>query len=99
MLGGPLFAISVLMGYYQNMLNEYISKKLKRARYKRLKDGTYFCEIPSLKGVWANAENLGSCREGLQEVLEDWLFLKVRDREKVPGFAFRVDQRRLVRHG
>lgn len=42
------------------MLNEYISKKLKQARYKRLNDGTYFGEIPGLKGAWANAKNLGS---------------------------------------
>ncbi len=40
------------------MLSEYISKKLKEARYKFLKNGTYFGEIPSLRGVWANAKNL-----------------------------------------
>ena len=81
------------------MLNEYISKKLKNVQYKRLEDGTYFCEISGLKGVWANTKNLRGCRKELQEVLEDWLFLKVRDHEKVPGFEFQVDQRRLVRHG
>jgi len=79
------------------MLSEYIAKKLKGARYKLLKDRTYFGEIPGLRGVWANAKNLERCREELREVLEDWLLLKVRSREAVPGFKIRVDRRELVR--
>ena len=80
------------------MISEYIVKKLKQARYKLLKDGSYFGEIPGLKGVWATAKNLENCRKELQEVLEDWLVLKVRDREKVPGFEIKVDRRELVKH-
>lgn len=80
------------------MLSEYIAKTLKRARYKLLKDGNYFGEIPGLKGVWANAKSLENCRKELQEVLEDWLLLKVRSREKVPGFTIKVDRRALVRY-
>ena len=68
------------------MLSEFILKKLKEARYKLLKDGSYFGEISGLKGVWANAKNLEDCRKELQEVLEDWLLLKVRERENIPGF-------------
>jgi len=79
------------------MLSAYIEKKMKAARYKLLKDKSYFGEIPALKGVWANAKNLENCRRELQEVLEDWLLLKVRDREKVPGFEMKVDRRELVR--
>ena len=80
------------------MLSEFILKKLKLAKYKLLKDGSYFGEIPELKGVWANAKNLEDCRKELREVLEDWLFLKVRSQEKVPGFQIRVDRRELVRN-
>ena len=80
------------------MLSEFITKKLKAASYKKLKDGTYWGEISSARGVWANARNLEDCRVQLQEVLEDWLFLKVRDHERVPGFAIRVDRRELVRN-
>ena len=57
------------------MLSEFIAKKLKNARYKLLKDGSYFGEISGIKGVWANAKNLEDCRRELQEVLEDWLLL------------------------
>lgn len=57
------------------MLSEFIAKKLKEARYKLLKSGGYFGEIPGLRGVWANARNLEDCRGELREVLEDWLLL------------------------
>lgn len=80
------------------MLSEYILKKLKEARYKILKDRSYFGEIPGLKGVWANSKNLEGCRKELQEALEDWLLLKVRDREKIPGLDVRVDRRELAKH-
>ena len=65
------------------MLSEFIFKKLREAQYKILKDGSYFGEIIGLRGVWANANNLEDCRKELQEVLEDWLLLKVRERESV----------------
>jgi len=80
------------------MLSEYVTKKLQQARYKLLKDGSYFGDIPGLKGVWANAKNLEDCRGELQEILEDWLILKVRDREAIPGFTIKVDRRELLRH-
>ena len=60
------------------MLTAYISAAMDRARYKIIDDRTYFGEIPSLRGVWANAKTLEGCREELQEVLEDWLVLKLR---------------------
>ncbi len=80
------------------MFSEYIAKKLKEAKYKLLKDGTYFGEIPGLRGVWANAKNLADCRKGLQEVIEDWALLKIRDNEKIPGFELKIDRRALVKN-
>lgn len=68
------------------MLSEYIAKELSRARYKILKDGTYFGEIPGLRGVWASARNLEECRETLREILEEWVILKLRDGDKIPDF-------------
>ncbi|HEY4526772.1 MAG TPA: type II toxin-antitoxin system HicB family antitoxin [Candidatus Paceibacterota bacterium] len=79
------------------MLREYTDKKLATARYKILTDGTYFGEIQALRGVWANAKNLENCRKQLRDVLEEWLLLKVRNRETVPGFDLKVDRRNLVR--
>jgi len=66
------------------MLTAYITAAMSRARYKLLDDGTYFGEIPGLQGVWANAKALEACRAELQEVLEDWLVVKLRDGDQIP---------------
>lgn len=70
------------------MLTNYITQKLNRAHYKILEDGNYFGEIPGLKGVWASENNLEKCRETLREVLEEWLVLKIRDGDAIPGFSY-----------
>ena len=66
------------------MLTAYIQTAMQQARYKILEDGSYFGEIPDFQGVWANEETLEDCRRVLQEVLEEWLLLKLRDNEEVP---------------
>lgn len=79
------------------MLSDFLDKQLKKADYKILGDGTYFGEILGLNGVWANAKSLEDCRSELREVLEGWLFLKIKDAEEVPGFDIKTDKRNLVK--
>ena len=67
------------------MITDFIIAKLKIAKYKILKDGIYFGMIPGISGVWANAKTLEGCRKELQEVLEDWLVLQLRDRQEITG--------------
>jgi predicted RNase H-like HicB family nuclease len=60
------------------MLSEYLAAALGEARYEILpQDGSYYGEIPSFDGVYANARTLESCREELREVLEEWILLRV----------------------
>ncbi len=66
------------------MLSRYIHEAMKRARYKTLDDGTYFGQITGVTGVWANERTLNRCQEVLQEVLEEWLVLKIRDGDSIP---------------
>jgi len=66
------------------MLSEYIGKQLKKARYKIIEDGTYFGEIPGLKGVWANAKNLEDCRDELESALEDWVVFCLHQGDNIP---------------
>ncbi len=66
------------------MLSTYIQKALEKAQYKQLDDGTWFAEIPDFQGVWANKANVEECRQELVEVLEEWLVLKIRDRDFIP---------------
>jgi len=63
------------------MLTVYIGEAMARATYKILEDSTYFGEIPGIPGVWSNEATLEECRKVLQEVLEEWLLLKLRDNE------------------
>jgi len=77
------------------MLFEYIQKALKKAEYKILDNGTWFAEIPGFEGLWANAKTVEECRLELQEVLEEWLILKIRDRDPIPeieGIAIKVKE-------
>jgi len=66
------------------MLTSYIAAAMSKARYKIIDDGSYFGEIPGLSGVWADAKTLEACHVELQEVLEDWLVVKLRDRDAIP---------------
>jgi predicted RNase H-like HicB family nuclease len=66
------------------MLTRYILAAMKRVRYKTLPDGTCCGKIPGLAGVWANEQTPEECRVVLQEVLEEWLVLKIRDNDPIP---------------
>ncbi len=72
------------------MLTRYIQEAMKKARYKTLEDGQCFGEIPGLAGVWASERKLDRCRAVLQEVLEEWLILKIRDNDRIPKIG-RID--------
>lgn len=67
------------------MLTSFVEQKIKTAKYKKLKDGSYFGEIPDLKGVWADASTLSICKRELREVLEEWLAISLVQEKKVQG--------------
>jgi predicted RNase H-like HicB family nuclease len=60
------------------MLTDYIKAAMHRARYEILPDdSTFYGKIPEFDGVYANADALETCREELEEVLEEWILLRV----------------------
>ncbi|MBI4704127.1 MAG: type II toxin-antitoxin system HicB family antitoxin [Deltaproteobacteria bacterium] len=60
------------------MLTKYIRAAMELATYEILTDdGSYYGEIPGFDGVYANAVTLEKCRDELEEVLEDWILLRV----------------------
>ena len=60
------------------MLTEYIRAAMKKARYEILPDdNTFYGEILGFDGVYANADTLEACRDELEEVLEEWIFLRI----------------------
>ncbi len=77
------------------MLFEYIQGALEKAEYKKLDDGSWFAEVLGFEGVWANGKTVEECRKELVEVLEEWLILKLRDKDPIPevkGITIRVKE-------
>jgi predicted RNase H-like HicB family nuclease len=67
------------------MIREYLAAAMKRANYEILSDdGTFYGEIPGFDGVYSNAPLLEDCRNLLEEVLEEWLLLRLSGGLPVP---------------
>jgi len=67
------------------MLTKYIASAMVKAKYEILQeDSSYYGEIPSFEGVYANAIDLETCRDELEEVLEEWLFFRISRSMPVP---------------
>lgn len=69
------------------MIGEYIRAAMKEARYEVLEDGSFYGEIEGLKGVWANADTLEGTREELEEVLEEWIVLRLSKNLPIPSIG------------
>ena len=67
------------------MLSEYLRAAMHHAKYELLSDdGSFFGEIPDFQGVYANQAMLESCREQLEEVLEDGVLFRVSRNLQLP---------------
>ncbi len=67
------------------MLTSYIQAAMHQATYQILSDdGSFYGEIPGFQGVWANASTLENCREELQSALEDWILIRLANRQFLP---------------
>jgi predicted RNase H-like HicB family nuclease len=69
------------------MLIQYIHAALERAQYEIIDDEEpYYGEVPELEGVWATGKNLEECRRNLEEVIDEWIAFRLRNRLHLPGF-------------
>ena len=78
------------------MLTAYINAAMRNAKYKILGDGSFYGEIPTLQGVWANADTMEECRTELQSVLEGWIILGLQFGDQLPevnGVSLRVKEK------
>lgn len=66
------------------MIRQYVEKALQSARYDKLDDGTFYGEVPRLRGVLAIGDTLEECRNQLAEVLEEWVLVRVAKGLAVP---------------
>jgi len=74
------------------MLTDYIKTAMDSADYEKLEDGAYYGEIPGLQGVWGDGETLEACLRTLEEVLEDWLILKISDNDPIGNPTGNLEQ-------
>ncbi len=78
------------------MIREYINAAMKRARYEDLPDDdVIYGEIPVCNGVFATAATLEECTMLLEEVLEEWLLLRISRKLDVPvldGLDLRIKE-------
>jgi predicted RNase H-like HicB family nuclease len=67
------------------VIRDYLDAALKRARYTELENGSYGAEVLGLSGVIATGETLEACRAELQEVIEEWVLVRVARGLSVPS--------------
>ncbi len=66
------------------MLTEYIERAMRKAKYKKLADGTYCGTIRPCPGAIAFGKTLQECKREMRSVLEDWLLVKLRHGDPLP---------------
>ena len=67
------------------MLLDYFKAAMRHAKYEILSDdGSFYGEIPECNGVYANSKTLESCRDELEEVLEEWVLFRVYKNLPIP---------------
>ena len=59
------------------MIAEYVNAAMDHAQFETLEDGTVYGEIPGLQGVWSEAATITESREELEEVLKEWIDLRL----------------------
>ena len=69
------------------MIRNYLDEALQRAKYTPLEYGSFAAEVRGLKGVIATGETLERCREELQEVVEEWVLVRVARGLDVPSLG------------
>ncbi len=67
------------------MLIQYISAALEYAKYEIIDDEEpYYGEVPELQGVWTSGKTLEECRKNLEEVIDEWIIIRLRKRLPIP---------------
>jgi predicted RNase H-like HicB family nuclease len=68
------------------MLIQYIQAALEHAKYEIIADEeSYYGEVSELQGVWASGRTLEECRKNLEEVIDEWIILRLRKGLPIPS--------------
>ena len=67
------------------MFTQYIATVMESAIIEKIDDPMPFlATVPEFKGVWAQGKTRREALSELQEVLEEWILLKIRKQQFVP---------------
>ena len=66
------------------MIRQYLREAMSRARVTKMQDGSYSAVVPGLRGVIATGRTEKACRSALQEIIEEWILVRVAKGLKVP---------------
>jgi predicted RNase H-like HicB family nuclease len=73
------------------MLIQYIHAALERAKYEIIDDEEpYYGEVPELEGVWATGKTLEECRRNLEEVIDEWIVIRLRNGLSLPRIGDQI---------
>ena len=64
------------------LIQKYVKAAVTLAAVKQHPDGQWFAEIPNFPGVWAKEASKKASLEVLEDVLFDWLLLKIQDGDR-----------------
>jgi len=66
----------------RKLLDDYKKSAMRRANLKQLEDGAWFADLPGFPGVWGDGASPEAALATLEEVLAEWLALKIADKDK-----------------
>ena len=57
---------------------QYIQAALENAKYEIIDDDKpYYGEVPGLDGVWSSGNALEKCRQNLEEIIDEWVTIRL----------------------
>jgi predicted RNase H-like HicB family nuclease len=64
------------------LIRTYAETAARHAVARRLEDGSWWAEIEGFPGVWANEPSQKEALDVLEEVVFEWVILKLRDEDR-----------------
>jgi predicted RNase H-like HicB family nuclease len=67
----------------------YVENKLAKAKYEYDQETKSWCAwVTSLPGTYAQADSVEEVREQLAEVIEEYIFVKIKNGKRLPNFKW-----------
>jgi predicted RNase H-like HicB family nuclease len=65
----------------KELFDRYVSEAMRAAAPSQASAEEWYCALDSFPGVWAEGASLKECLDVLEEVLRDWLVIKIVNRD------------------